>query len=204
MKLTDRQEQIIQIVKKDEPISGDKIAKSLGLTKSTLRTDLGVLSMTGILEAKPKVGYIYSGAQITDFFRNQLFTIPIKNVMKPPVIIDYKQKVKDAVTNMFMHDVGTIFVTDSTQALSGVVSRKDLLRSLAVGDSSETPVAVVMSRMPNIWTVTEDMSLYQGIRLLVSHQIESVPVVEQENTKKIIGKFSKSTVLNAIIEMSEE
>lgn len=61
MELSERQKTIVEIVKANEPISGDKIAESLGLTKPTLRSDLAVLTMTGVLDARPKVGYIYSG-----------------------------------------------------------------------------------------------------------------------------------------------
>lgn len=59
MELTERQKQIIEIVKNNEPISGDNIASELNLSKSTLRSDLAVLTMIGILDARPKVGYIF-------------------------------------------------------------------------------------------------------------------------------------------------
>ena len=60
MKFSPRQKEIVEIVKHNEPISGDEIAKKLGLTKSTLRSDFAVLTMTGVLEARQKIGYIYS------------------------------------------------------------------------------------------------------------------------------------------------
>ena len=58
MKLSARQKEIIAIVKDHEPISGGEIAKKLGLTRSTLRSDFAILTMTGILDARPRVGYI--------------------------------------------------------------------------------------------------------------------------------------------------
>lgn len=61
MQFTDRQKEIIAIVKDQEPISGEAIAKQFGLSKSTLRSDLALLTMTGILDARPKVGYFYTG-----------------------------------------------------------------------------------------------------------------------------------------------
>ena len=33
----------------------------LNVTRATLRSDLAILTMTGILDARPKVGYFYSG-----------------------------------------------------------------------------------------------------------------------------------------------
>lgn len=59
--LTSRQERIIQIVKDDGPITGENIAEQLNLTRATLRPDLAILTMSGILDARPRVGYFFSG-----------------------------------------------------------------------------------------------------------------------------------------------
>ena len=53
MNLSQRQEKIIEIVKRDQPLSGEKIADHLGISHATLRTDLSFLTMAGILEASP-------------------------------------------------------------------------------------------------------------------------------------------------------
>ncbi|HHW28692.1 MAG TPA: HTH domain-containing protein, partial [Syntrophomonadaceae bacterium] len=42
MELTPRQEQIIEIVKKNTPITGEKIAELLNVRRATLRPDLAV------------------------------------------------------------------------------------------------------------------------------------------------------------------
>ncbi|WP_201030809.1 helix-turn-helix domain-containing protein, partial [Streptococcus iniae] len=61
IQLSQRQEMIIAIVKKEEPITGEKIADLLHVTRAALRSDLVVLTMLGLLDAKPKVGYFYQG-----------------------------------------------------------------------------------------------------------------------------------------------
>lgn len=43
MKLSKRQEEILSIIDKNQPITGEVIASDLGLSRSTLRTDLEVL-----------------------------------------------------------------------------------------------------------------------------------------------------------------
>ena len=60
IELNKRQEHIIQIVK-DHYITGESIAAQLGLTRATLRPDLAILTMAGYLEARPRVGYFYTG-----------------------------------------------------------------------------------------------------------------------------------------------
>lgn len=61
IELNKRQEDILQIVKENGPITGEHIAERLNLTRATLRPDLAILTMAGFLDARPRVGYFYSG-----------------------------------------------------------------------------------------------------------------------------------------------
>ena len=61
VKLSKRQEQIAQIVREEGPVTGSAIAEHLEVTRSALRSDLSVLTMLGVLDARPNVGYYYVG-----------------------------------------------------------------------------------------------------------------------------------------------
>ena len=61
MKLSERQEEIVRIVKRGQPVTSESIAEKLGVTRAALRADLAILTMIGILDARPKVGYVYLG-----------------------------------------------------------------------------------------------------------------------------------------------
>lgn len=61
IQLSERQEKIIEIVRNKQPITSNDIANELSLTRATLRPDLAILTMTGILDARPKVGYLLTG-----------------------------------------------------------------------------------------------------------------------------------------------
>jgi DNA-binding FadR family transcriptional regulator len=61
-------------VKKEGPITGEQIAEKLNLTRATLRPDLAILTMAGLLDARPRVGYFYSGKT-----SNQLLSEHIRN-----------------------------------------------------------------------------------------------------------------------------
>ena len=54
MKFTKRQEEIINIVKVEQPITSEAIAEKLGVTRAALRADLAILTMTDTLDARPK------------------------------------------------------------------------------------------------------------------------------------------------------
>ena len=64
IEFTERQKKIIELVKQYQPITSENIARKLHLTRATLRSDLAILSMVGMLEARPKVGYFYTGRSI--------------------------------------------------------------------------------------------------------------------------------------------
>ncbi|MBO0439423.1 helix-turn-helix transcriptional regulator [Candidatus Enterococcus ikei] len=196
MKLTSRQLEIIKIVKENEPISGDSIAKTLGLSRATLRSDLAILTMTGLLDARPKVGYFYTGQTIEPLLYEKLYKKTVEDIMLPPILIHQSTTVYDAVTNLFMYDVGSLYVKDDNDELNGILSRKDLLRAAISNPNTEkTPVAMIMSRMPNIITITRDRTILEAGGLLMQHSIDTLPVVEINQPKKVIGKVTKTRMM---------
>ncbi|EOH98765.1 hypothetical protein UAW_01361 [Enterococcus haemoperoxidus ATCC BAA-382] len=200
MKLTSRQLEIIKIVKENEPISGDNIAKTLGLSRATLRSDLAILTMTGLLDARPKVGYFYTGQTIEPLLYEKLYKKTVADIMLPPILIHQSTTVYDAVTNLFMYDVGSLYVKDDNDELNGVLSRKDLLRAAISNPNTEkTPVAMIMSRMPNIVTITRDRTILEAGGLLMQHNIDTLPVVEIDQPKKVIGKVTKTRMMSYFI-----
>lgn len=203
MNLTARQKEIITIVQENEPISADLIAAQLDLSKSTLRSDLAVLTMIGVLEARPKVGYIYSGLNFDPLMGEELFGAKVEDLMSAPLIVKQDISIQDGVTNLFMYDSGTLYIVDKDEKLIGIASRKDILRFLINGTHTETtPIALVMTRMPNIIVVNPDTTVLTAARLLQRHEIDSLPVVENDESYRVIGKVSKTSILNHYIQNS--
>ncbi|EQC81946.1 CBS domain protein [Enterococcus sp. HSIEG1] len=135
MELTKRQLKIIEIVKDNQPISGETIAKKLGFSRATLRNDLSILTMTGLLDARPKVGYFYTGQTVEPLLFDKLYHAKVAEIMIPPLMIEQFVSVYDAVTTLFMYDVGSLYVKNAEEELIGVLSRKDLLR-FAISNSA--------------------------------------------------------------------
>lgn len=207
IKLTGRQEKIIDIVREGEPITGEDIAKKLDLTRATLRPDLSILTMIGILEARPKVGYFYSGKQMESDFSEKIKDLKIAEIKSVPVVVSEETTVYDAIVNMFLENVGSIYVVSEGGILVGVVSRKDFLKNAIGGlDINKVPVAMIMTRMPNIVTVFPEENLVDAAVKIIDHEIDSVPVVEevqQQDSKqyRVIGKISKTTIARAFVEL---
>ena len=202
MNFSERQQKIIALVKQNEPISGDEIAKNLGVVKATLRSDLALLTMTGILDARPKVGYFYSGQMTRPLLFDELFHTKVERLMKQPMIVKQDTTIHDAIVTLFMYDSGSLYVTNEAGELAGVLSRKDLLRA-TIHNSTQlgsTPVAVIMTRSPNIITITQNVTILDAGALLLQHKIDSLPVVSETNETEIIGKITKTTITEYFIQ----
>ncbi|MGB4131147.1 MAG: helix-turn-helix transcriptional regulator [Tepidanaerobacteraceae bacterium] len=200
---------IVDIVRKYEPITSEQIADKLNLTRSALRPDLAVLTMIGILEARPRVGYFFTGKIPQNLISKRIKDIKVDNIKAVPVVITENTSVYDAIVTLFLTDVGTLFVTGDDGFLSSLVSRKDLLK-IAIGnaDIHKMPVGIVMTRMPNIITVTPDESAYEAAKKIVDHQVDALPVVhvvveDNQEKFKIVGKVTKSTFTKLFVELVE-
>lgn len=203
MNLSERQERIIEIVKESQPLSGEKISEALGISHATLRTDLSFLTMAGILEASPKVGYTYAGGSMDQFFFDDIFSVKVEEIMVSPLLIPQDTSIRDAITTLFMYDVGSLYVTDADQNLIGLLSRKDLLRASLTSDLDQTPIAIVMTRTPHLKTCKKDFTILEAGTILLDYQVDSLPVVSEEDEKVVIGKITKSKIFSYIMQKAK-
>ncbi|MGL6292678.1 helix-turn-helix domain-containing protein [Eubacterium aggregans] len=67
-------------MKKHEPVKSTEIAEELGVNRATIRPDLKLLTMVGILEAKRKVGYQYTGRTLLHITGSYIKTINIMDI----------------------------------------------------------------------------------------------------------------------------
>ena len=91
MGLTARQKQIAEIVRAEGPITGQRIADQLHVTRAALRSDLAILIMSGIIDARPKVGYYFIGRSTLGLLTEEVSETRISDtssVNKPRVLID--------------------------------------------------------------------------------------------------------------------
>lgn len=201
IELSKRQEQILEIVKENGPITGEQIAEKLNLTRATLRPDLAILTMAGFLDARPRVGYFYTGKSRSQLLSESVKKVKVKAFQSLPVVVKESSSVYDAIVTMFLEDVGTLFVVDKNSLLVGVLSRKDLLRaSLGKQDLNAIPVNVIMTRMPNITMCKKEDLLVDVALKLIEKQIDAMPVVQEKgNGFEVIGRITKTNITKAFV-----
>ncbi|WP_320409052.1 CBS domain-containing protein [Candidatus Frackibacter sp. WG12] len=213
--LSKRQKKIIEIVKNNEPIASKDIANKLDLTRSALRSDLSVLTMANILEAKPRVGYFYAQDNTSLASFSELYDRKVSEIKSVPVVIKEETSVYNAIVTLFLEDVGSLFVIDDEdETLIGVISRKDLLKiAMGEADINQVPVSVAMTRMPNVITIGDDNTVFQAARRLVDYEIDALPVVKNltnesgeplEGKLKVIGRVSKTNITRVFVDFGLE
>lgn len=206
IELSKRQQKILEIVKENGPITGEKIADQLDLTRATLRPDLSILTMAGFLDARPRVGYFYTGKTGIQLLTDNLKKFYVKDYQSVPVVVNENVSVYDAICTVFLEDVGTLFVVDDQSLLVGVISRKDLLRaSIGKQELGSIPVHIIMTRMPNIAVCKKDDLLIDVAKKLIDRQIDALPIVkETEAGYEVIGRITKTNITKAFVALGDE
>ncbi|GIO88021.1 transcriptional regulator [Paenibacillus faecis] len=211
IKLTSRQMEIVDIVKKHAPITGEQIAEMLNLTRPTIRSDLSVLVMLDYIDAKPKVGYFLGKRALSENEnRLKLLDMKVGDVHGVPVVVRETTTIHDAVVTLFLENVGHLIVTDEEGRLAGIVSRKDLLKvTLGNASASTMPVSFIMTRRPNVITVSPEDTVLEAARIIIAHQVDSLPVVVPaasggEGELNVVGRISKTNIIKMLLDTLEE
>ncbi|MBN8250448.1 helix-turn-helix transcriptional regulator [Priestia flexa] len=206
IELNKRQEHILQIVKDQGPITGEHIADKLNLTRATLRPDLAILTMAGYLEARPRVGYFYTGKTGAQLLTDKIKKIQVQDYQSIPVVVNENVSVYDAICTMFLEDVGTLFVVDEQSLLVGVLSRKDLLRaSIGKQELTSIPVHIIMTRMPNITYCHREELLIDIAQVLIEKQIDAIPVVKKVDAGlEVVGRVTKTNITKLLVALAHD
>ena len=102
--------------------------------------------------------------------------------------------VKDAVRVLHEKHVGSIVITDDDQKCIGIFTERDAIRIIASDLPLETLIEQVMTK--NVATIGEEASLEEARRLVVSHGIRHLPVVDGKG--ELAGLFSVRRLLDEV------
>lgn len=107
--------------------------------------------------------------------------------------------VKDAVRTLQEKHVGSIVITDDSQKCMGIFTERDAIRIIANEVSLDTTIDQVMTK--NVATIGEEASLEEARRLVISHGIRHLPVVD--NKGKLIGLLSVRKLLDELFGLNK-
>ena len=207
--LSNRQKRIAEIVRQDGPITGEHIAERLNVTRAALRSDLAILVMSGILDARPKVGYYFTGKNTLGMLMEEISGICVRDIQSVPTGIHNDKSAYDAVVTMFLEDIGTVFVVGDNSTLLGVVSRKDLLKTAINkgADLQNIPIVMVMTPLSKLIVTKPEDSVATAARRLIDNEIDCLPVVKTINEEKhcyeVVGRITKTNFTRLLVDLAE-
>lgn len=209
MQLSDRQNKIIEIVKENQPVKSNDIAEILDMNRATIRPDLKILSMMGILEAKRKVGYFYTGRSLLHILGSYIKTISVMEIQSEPTIVEEDTSIYDGIITMFTKNAGSLYIVDG-KYLSGVVSRKDFIKAMIGREEVESlPITLIMTRMPHIIYLEPGESVYDAAYKTMFYEVESLPIISKEMDEsgnerlELIGKVSRTNITRYVVNMGK-
>lgn len=108
--------------------------------------------------------------------------VMIRNV----VTTNPKTSIKAAIETLHDKHIGSLIITDSDQKCIGIFTERDVIRVVAQGVNLNTPIEKVMTS--NVTTIGEEASLEEAKRLIATHAIRHLPVVNSQ--EKLVGLLS--------------
>ncbi|MET3504809.1 CBS domain-containing protein [Halalkalibacter oceani] len=160
------------------------------------------------MDARPRVGYFYTGKSGTQLLAEKVKHITVKHYQSRPVVVQEAASVYDAICTMFLEDVGSLFVVDKQATLVGVLSRKDLLRaSLGKHSLESIPVSIIMTRMPNITVCKADDLITEVAKKLIDKQIDSLPIVTEVDYGsgfEVTGRITKTNITALLVDLAND
>ncbi len=121
--------------------------------------------------------------------------LKVKHVMIEDVVTAKPNiTAKDAVRTLRETHVGSIVITDENRKCIGIFTERDAIRIIANDVSLDTPIEEVMTK--NVATIGKEASLEEARRLILSHGIRHLPVVDSEG--KLVGLFSVRKLIDEL------
>ncbi len=119
----------------------------------------------------------------------------VKHIMiKDVVTVKSNITIKDIVEALHEKHIGSIVITDDKNRCVGIFTERDVIRIVANEVPLDTPIDQVMTK--NVVTTGEETSLEEARRILMSHRIRHLPVVDQNG--ELTGLLSVRKLLEQL------
>jgi CBS domain-containing protein len=117
----------------------------------------------------------------------------VKHIMLTNVITaSPNMTVKETIKMLYDKHIGCVVAIDEDKKCIGIFTERDAIRLVAKNVQLDQPLEKVMTK--NVITVTEDSSINEVRRIICSHRIRHMPVVNQKG--KLVGLLSVRDALD--------
>ena len=134
-------------------------------------------------------------ARVRDVMDKNMPTIPA--TMK---LSELSDRIAAGDTNLNRRQ-GTLIVNGQNE-LAGIITRGDIVRALRLNEPENMTVAEAGST--NLTVAFPDEPLHTALTKMLDQDIGRLPVVERNNSKKIVGYLGRASILSARMKIHEE
>jgi CBS domain-containing protein len=122
--------------------------------------------------------------------------LKIQNIMIKKVVTEKEDaSVEMALKKLYKFHIGSIIIIDKEKNCIGIFSERDAIRVIAQKIPLDTPLKTVMTK--NVVTIRKNESYEKARRLMLSHRIRHLPVIDKNG--KIVGIFTLRGLLDEIL-----
>jgi len=108
------------------------------------------------------------------------------------VTTDPKTSLRAAIEILNEKHIGSLLITDSHNKCIGIFTERDVIRVVAQGVNLDDPIEKVMTS--NVITLGEEASLEEAKRLIITHAVRHLPVVNGQG--ELVGLLSVRKLLD--------
>jgi CBS domain-containing protein len=121
--------------------------------------------------------------------------LKVRGIMIENVVTVAKEKsIKEVISILHNKHIGSVLITDKDRKCEGIFTERDAIRVIATGISLSTSLKEVMSKNPI--TIRENATFAEAKRLMNTHQIRHLPVVDDNGT--VVGLLCLRQVLDEL------
>lgn len=126
------------------------------------------------------------------------FNLPIKDLkLRPPITLDGKVTLKEAVAVMQDSSIGSILIIDENNNVLGIVTERDLLMKAAgLRDELDSiPISKVMTHHPNC--LKESEPIKTAMYFMYKEEYRHIPITDEEG--KPVAVMSIKDIVRFIV-----
>ncbi|MEM4944220.1 MAG: CBS domain-containing protein [Saccharolobus sp.] len=115
-------------------------------------------------------------------------------ISKKPVVAKPNLSIKDVAKIMKSENISSVIIVDDNERPLGIVTEKDIVRSVADDVPVDSPVSNIMTR--GLITITPDKDVTEALLIMYQNNIRHLAVIE--NDGKLVGVLSIRDVAKAL------
>jgi CBS domain-containing protein len=118
------------------------------------------------------------------------------DLMSPQVVVAKENTNAEQIsTRLLAGEFNGVPVVDKNGSVVGIVTALDILKAIQGGNEKLNTLVARDIMTPNPSVVKQDAAIDEVISIMVQKEIELVPVVEDNNTKKLVGVVARLDIL---------